>query len=132
MCKVLLMLDKFFLKYEGGIKLTPPQEKLPSKSPALLGLKCLLFINAFLIVLSSFPFCRRIFKFLEMLACVSPFHRALKLCLLIFVLRVYCIHFIVVWLAFTRRSNILTSKIFIFIKPLKIQGSWKKCTLSLC
>ena len=41
-------LDKFFLKYEGGggggpppphVKLTHPQEKLPSKSPALLGLK---------------------------------------------------------------------------------------------
>ena len=44
-------MDKFFLKYEGGkggagggerggggVKLTPPQEKLPSKNPALLGL----------------------------------------------------------------------------------------------
>ena len=34
------ILDKFLLKYEemGGVKLTP-QKKLPSKSPALLGLK---------------------------------------------------------------------------------------------
>ena len=43
MYKVILKLDKFFLKYEGGggggLKLSPPQEKLPSKSPALLGLK---------------------------------------------------------------------------------------------
>ena len=38
--KVLFKLDKFFLKYEGGIKLIPcPQEKLPSKSPAILGFK---------------------------------------------------------------------------------------------
>ena len=33
---------KFFLKYEGGDQIDlpplPPQEKLPSKSPALLGL----------------------------------------------------------------------------------------------
>ena len=35
MYKVLLKLDKFFLKYEE-------QEKLPSKSPALLGLNNLL------------------------------------------------------------------------------------------
>ena len=38
----MLILDKFFLKYEEGVgvKLTPlPQKKLPSKSPALLGLK---------------------------------------------------------------------------------------------
>ena len=41
------MLHKFFLKYEkrvgggrgGGVKLTLPRKKLPSKSPALLGLK---------------------------------------------------------------------------------------------
>ena len=43
MYKVILILDKFFFKYEGGGggKLTPPppQKKLPSKSPALLGLK---------------------------------------------------------------------------------------------
>ena len=45
MHKVILILDKFFLKYEGGggggVKLTPPspQEKLASKSPALLGLR---------------------------------------------------------------------------------------------
>ena len=36
MYKVILKLDKFFLKYEGGggggLKLSPPQEKLPSKS----------------------------------------------------------------------------------------------------
>ena len=39
MYKVILILDKFFLKYEEGVKLTPhPQKKLPSKSPALLGL----------------------------------------------------------------------------------------------
>ena len=40
--KVILILDKFFLKYEGwGLSSWPsphPQEKLPSKSPALLGL----------------------------------------------------------------------------------------------
>ena len=44
MHKVILILDKFFLKYEeggggGGVKLTTPQEKLPSKSTALLGPK---------------------------------------------------------------------------------------------
>ena len=39
MQKFILILDKFFLKYEGGIKLTPPQEKLPSKSSTLLRLK---------------------------------------------------------------------------------------------
>ena len=44
MYKVILILDKFFLKYEGrGVKLTPshpppPQKKLSSKSPVLLGL----------------------------------------------------------------------------------------------
>ena len=38
MYKVVLKLDKFFLKYEGEVKLTPPQEKIPAKSPALLGL----------------------------------------------------------------------------------------------
>ena len=34
------MLDKFFLKYErgGGDQIDSPPEKLPSKSPALLGL----------------------------------------------------------------------------------------------
>ena len=32
-----MILDRFFLKYEEGVKLTPlPQKKLPSKSPALL------------------------------------------------------------------------------------------------
>ena len=37
--KVILILDKFFLKYEGGVKLIPPpsQAELPSKNPALLG-----------------------------------------------------------------------------------------------
>ena len=39
MYNVILILDKFFLKYEGGSNWPPPQEKLPSKSPALLGLK---------------------------------------------------------------------------------------------
>ena len=39
MYKVILILDKFFLKYEGGSNWPQPQEKLPSKSPALLGLK---------------------------------------------------------------------------------------------
>ena len=38
----MLILDKFLLEYEemgwGGVKLTP-QKKLPSKNPALLGLK---------------------------------------------------------------------------------------------
>ena len=39
MCKVMLILDKFFLKYEGvRVKLTSPQKKLPTKSPALFGL----------------------------------------------------------------------------------------------
>ena len=37
MYKVILILDKFFLKYEGG-SIWPPQKKLPSKGPALLGL----------------------------------------------------------------------------------------------
>ena len=45
--KVISILEKFFLKYEGGVgrvgegvKLIPlpPQKKLPSKSPAILGL----------------------------------------------------------------------------------------------
>ena len=53
MHKVILISDKFFLKYEGGggkgsegggVKLTPP-EKLPSKSPALLGLTLLSTID---------------------------------------------------------------------------------------
>ena len=44
MHKVILILDKFLLKYEGGSKfdLTPPplpQEKHPSKSLVLLGFK---------------------------------------------------------------------------------------------
>ena len=35
----MLILDKLFLKYEGGqIDPSSPQKKLPSKSPALLGL----------------------------------------------------------------------------------------------
>ena len=43
--KVILILDKFFLKYGGVVKMTTPhtpptpQKKLPSKSPALLGLR---------------------------------------------------------------------------------------------
>ena len=51
MYKVISILDKFFLKSEGWggvgglVKLTPPTppplKKLPSKSPALLGLKAL-------------------------------------------------------------------------------------------
>ena len=38
--KVILILEKFFFKYEGEVKLTPlpPRKKLPSKSPAILGL----------------------------------------------------------------------------------------------
>ena len=39
MYKVILILDKFLLKYEGGSQIDPPPEKLPSKSPALLGLR---------------------------------------------------------------------------------------------
>ena len=40
MYKVIFILDNFFLKYEGGDQIAPPpQEKLPSKSPALLGFK---------------------------------------------------------------------------------------------
>ena len=43
MHKVILKLDKSFLKYEGGggrrVKLTPSHEKLISKSPALLDLR---------------------------------------------------------------------------------------------
>ena len=36
----MLILDKSFLKCEGeGVKLIPPQKKLPSKSPALLRLR---------------------------------------------------------------------------------------------
>ena len=35
-----MKLDKLLLKYEGGQIDPPPQEKLPSKSPALLGSKC--------------------------------------------------------------------------------------------
>ena len=31
-----MILDKFFLKYEESVKLTIPQEKLPSKSSALV------------------------------------------------------------------------------------------------
>ena len=35
-----MILDKFFLKYEGeGIKLTSPLKKIPSKDAALLWLK---------------------------------------------------------------------------------------------
>ena len=44
MYKVILTLDKCFLKYEGrgtveGGQIDPPKKKLPSKSPALLGLR---------------------------------------------------------------------------------------------
>ena len=43
MHKVILKLDKSFLKYEGGggrwVKLTPSHEKLISKNPALLDLR---------------------------------------------------------------------------------------------
>ena len=43
----MLIFDKLFFKYKlgwgvgggGSVKLTPVQKKLPSKSPALLGLK---------------------------------------------------------------------------------------------
>ena len=38
MYKAILMLDRFFLQYEGEGQIEPPQGKLPSKSPALLGL----------------------------------------------------------------------------------------------
>ena len=38
--KLYWYLDEFFLKYGGGVKLTPlPEKKLPSKSPALLRLR---------------------------------------------------------------------------------------------
>ena len=44
MHKVILILDKFFLKYEKGGQIDlPSQEKLPSKIPALLGLKATYF-----------------------------------------------------------------------------------------
>ena len=46
MYKVILILDKFFWKYEGGVKLTPPEKKLPSQSPVLLGLNNKDFIAA--------------------------------------------------------------------------------------
>ena len=40
MYKVILILDKFFFKYEVGVNLTSlSRKKLPSKSSALLGLK---------------------------------------------------------------------------------------------
>ena len=39
-----MILDKFLLKYEGRVKLILPlRQKLPSKSPALLGLRSYLF-----------------------------------------------------------------------------------------
>ena len=42
MYNVVLILDEFFLKYEGkgrgGSQIDPPVEKLPSKSPVFLGL----------------------------------------------------------------------------------------------
>ena len=44
MYKAILILDKFFLKYEGGgvgSNWLHPQEKLPPKSPALLELTLL-------------------------------------------------------------------------------------------
>ena len=37
--KVILVLDYFFLKYEGGQIDHPPRKKLPSKSPLLLQLR---------------------------------------------------------------------------------------------
>ena len=49
------MLDKFFVKYEeggGGINLTPPQEKLPSKSPALLGLNELIVLVLYIVIIA--------------------------------------------------------------------------------
>ena len=46
----------FFLKYEGRVKLTPPQKKIPSKSSTLLGLKYhdLLFTSSTLQFQSTF------------------------------------------------------------------------------
>ena len=44
----MLILNKFFLKYEGGggSRIDPlPQKKLPSKYPALLRLSCELSFN---------------------------------------------------------------------------------------
>ena len=38
MHKVILLLDKFFFKYEGWGQIDPPRKKLPSKSPVLFGL----------------------------------------------------------------------------------------------
>ena len=37
--KVILILDKFFLKYEGGVKLTPLLEKTTLKKPRLIRVK---------------------------------------------------------------------------------------------
>ena len=40
MYKVILILDKFFLKYEGGVKLTPPSpEKTTLKKPSFIRVK---------------------------------------------------------------------------------------------
>ena len=52
MYKVILILDKFFLKYEGGGggsgQIEPPNEKLSSRSPALLELNYYVKCNRFL------------------------------------------------------------------------------------
>ena len=39
MYKVILTLDKFFLEYEGGFKLTPPPWKTTLKKPSLIRVK---------------------------------------------------------------------------------------------
>ena len=39
--KVTLILDKFFLKYEVGVRLTPPPEKTTLKKPRLISVKSL-------------------------------------------------------------------------------------------
>ena len=51
MCKVILILDKFFLKYKGGVKLTPPPEKTTLKKSSLIRVKSFTRL-AYLLLLS--------------------------------------------------------------------------------
>ena len=43
--KVILTLDKFFLKYERDVKLSPPPEKTTLKKPSLIRVKLLNQLN---------------------------------------------------------------------------------------
>ena len=105
-----MILDKFFLNYEEGIKLTPPspQKKLPSKSPDLLGLiKCGFTRKA--IICDDHP--SKVSAFKKLLECSNQDHDNL---FMLYEPRKVYLSFDTVHLIKNIRNNLLNHKRFLF------------------